>query len=49
MTDFRNVGVAGLAKLNDLSVDGNCELFSSRDTTRILTLILEGMAKILEA
>jgi len=43
---FATAGVSGLASRNGLTVDENRELFQSRDVTRIVELLLEGLTKL---
>ncbi len=44
-TYFKSVGIAGLAELNRLTEEENRELFVCRDVTRMVELILEGLAR----
>lgn len=44
---FRSIGVAGLAAANALSVEENRELFTSRDLTRVVALLLEGLTRLI--
>ncbi len=47
MTAFlAGFGVAGLAKVNGLSVESNRELFRSRDLPRIVELLLQGLGNV---
>jgi hypothetical protein len=47
MTDwFREFGVDSLSKLNRLNEEENRELFACRDVTRIIELILGGLARL---
>src|SRR5262249_8173952 len=42
---FASTGVTGLAARNRLTAQENRELFSSRDVTRIVELLLEGLTR----
>jgi len=43
---FKKLGVSGLAEMNHLTPEENRELFACRDVTRMVELILEGLARL---
>ena len=45
--EFAAFGVEGLSKFNGLTPDENRELFLARDVTRIVSLIVNGLSKVL--